>query len=78
AGDAGSTGEAWIYSEPCLDTDDDGDKPLYSLYAMSSVLTKSGGGGVTVPEPSSLLGLITLGGLMLGSAVRLTGGGSDT
>ncbi|MFM6632087.1 MAG: PEP-CTERM sorting domain-containing protein, partial [Microcystis panniformis] len=31
-----------------------------------------------VPEPSSLLGFITLGGLMLGSAVRLTGGGRDT
>jgi len=32
----------------------------------------------SVPEPSSLLGFITLGGLMLGGAVRLTGGGSDT
>ncbi|GBF56010.1 hypothetical protein N0824_03896 [Microcystis sp. 0824] len=69
-GDAGSTGEAWLYSDPCVDADDDGDKPLYSLYAMSSVLTKPGGGGVTVPEPSSLLGFITLGGLMLGGAVR--------
>jgi hypothetical protein len=77
-GDAGSTGEAWLYSDPCVDADDDGDKPLYSLYAMSPVLTKPGGGGVTVPEPSSLLGFITLGGLMLGGAVRLTGGGSDT
>ncbi len=31
-----------------------------------------------VPEPTSVLGFITLGGLMLGGAVRLTGGGSDT
>jgi hypothetical protein len=47
------------------------------LYGISSVLTVPTP-AVTVPEPSSLLGLITLGGLMLGSAVRLTGGGSDT
>jgi hypothetical protein len=38
------------------------------LYAMSSVLTVTTP-AVTVPEPSSLLGLITLGGLMLGGAV---------
>ncbi|CCI30479.1 PEP-CTERM sorting domain-containing protein [Microcystis sp. T1-4] len=43
-----------------------------SLYAMSSVLTVPGNQPepVTVPEPSSLLGFITLGGLMLGGAVR--------
>jgi len=52
------------------------DIPL-PFYGMSSVLTVPTP-AVTVPEPSSLLGLITLGGLMLGSAVRLTGGGSDT
>ncbi|TRU33398.1 MAG: PEP-CTERM sorting domain-containing protein [Microcystis aeruginosa Ma_MB_F_20061100_S20] len=38
------------------------------LYGISSVLTVPTP-AVTVPEPSSLLGLITLGGLMLGSAV---------
>ncbi|GCL53112.1 hypothetical protein NIES3806_04420 [Microcystis aeruginosa NIES-3806] len=43
-----------------------------SLYAMSSVLTVPGNqpAPVPVPEPSSLLGFITLGGLMLGGAVR--------
>jgi hypothetical protein len=43
-----------------------------SLYAMSSVLTVPGNqpAPVPVPEPASLLGYITLGGLMLGSAVR--------
>jgi len=40
-----------------------------SLYGMSSVLTVPTP-AVTVPEPSSLLGYITLGGLMLGGAVR--------
>ena len=51
------------------------------FFGMSGVLTVPGNQPpqpVTVPEPSSLLGLITLGGLMLGGAVRLTGGGSDT
>ncbi|BCU12036.1 PEP-CTERM sorting domain-containing protein [Microcystis aeruginosa] len=40
-----------------------------SLYGMSSVLTVPSA-AVSVPEPSSLLGFITLGGLMLGGAVR--------
>ncbi|ARI79405.1 PEP-CTERM sorting domain-containing protein [Microcystis sp. LEGE 00066] len=43
------------------------------MYAMSSVLTVPGNQPnqpVTVPEPTSLLGYITLGGLMLGGAVR--------
>ena len=39
------------------------------FYGMSSILTVPGS-PVTVPEPSSLLGYITLGGLMLGGAVR--------
>ncbi|REJ40114.1 MAG: PEP-CTERM sorting domain-containing protein [Microcystis flos-aquae TF09] len=39
------------------------------LYGMSSVLTVPSA-AVSVPEPSSLLGFITLGGLMLGGAVR--------
>ena len=55
---------------------------LFQMYGLSSILTvptpPSPPSPVPVPEPSSLLGLITLGGLMLGSAVRLTGGGSDT
>ncbi|WP_375329194.1 PEP-CTERM sorting domain-containing protein [Microcystis sp. BLCC-F210] len=43
----------------------------WGLYAMSSVLTVPvQPEPVTVPEPSSLLGYITLGGLMLGGAVR--------
>jgi hypothetical protein len=40
------------------------------LYGISSVLTVPGGSPQQVPEPSSLLGFITLGGLMLGGAVR--------
>ena len=40
------------------------------LYGISSVLTVPGGSPQQVPEPSSLLGYITLGGLMLGGAVR--------
>jgi len=54
-----------------------GNATLLKLYGMSSVLTVPTP-AVSVPEPSSLLGLITLGGLMLGGAVRLTGGSSDT
>ncbi|CCI32890.1 PEP-CTERM sorting domain-containing protein [Microcystis sp. T1-4] len=45
---------------------------LARMYAMSSVLTVPGNqpAPVPVPEPASLLGFITLGSLMLGSAVR--------
>ncbi|MCA2504427.1 MAG: PEP-CTERM sorting domain-containing protein [Microcystis sp. M54BS1] len=50
---------------------------VYQFYGISTVLTVPTP-AVSVPEPSSLLGFITLGGLMLGSAVRLTGGGSGT
>ncbi|TRU30401.1 MAG: PEP-CTERM sorting domain-containing protein [Microcystis aeruginosa Ma_QC_B_20070730_S2] len=47
----------------------DGPPPFsLRLYSMSSVLTVPTP-AVSVPEPSSLLGLITLGGLMLGGAV---------
>ena len=41
-----------------------------SLYGMSSVLTVPQEEPESVPEPSSILGFITLGGLMLGEAVR--------
>jgi hypothetical protein len=41
----------------------------YRFYGISTVLTVPTP-AVTVPEPSSLLGFITLGGLMLGGAVR--------
>jgi hypothetical protein len=40
------------------------------LYGMSSVLTKPTPPVLEVPERSSLLGFITLGGLMLGGTVR--------
>ena len=65
-GDSGRADYGWIfdglYQPPSL----------WSLYAMSSVLTVPGNQPepVTVPEPTSLLGYITLGGLMLGGAVR--------
>ena len=56
-----------------------GGSEVYPFYGISTVLTvPSSDPPVSVPEPSSLLGCITLGGLMLGGAVRLTGGGSDT
>ena len=42
---------------------------VYQFYGISTVLTVPTP-AVTVPEPSSLLGFITLGGLMLGGAVR--------
>ncbi|TRV14927.1 MAG: PEP-CTERM sorting domain-containing protein [Microcystis wesenbergii Mw_MB_S_20031200_S109] len=54
----------WIDDQTAIDPVN-----LRSMYALSGVLTKPGGGGITVPEPSSLLGFITLGGLMLGGAV---------
>ncbi|NCQ94899.1 MAG: PEP-CTERM sorting domain-containing protein [Microcystis wesenbergii Mw_QC_S_20081001_S30D] len=67
-GDAGSTGLGWIFSNPSVDADDDGVRPLYSLYAMSSLLTVPQ--SVSVPESTvPVVGFITLGGLMLGSAV---------
>ncbi|GBD52455.1 PEP-CTERM sorting domain-containing protein [Microcystis aeruginosa NIES-298] len=66
AGRADQTTGGWIaYSSPDYFSN-------YRLYAMSSVLTVPGNqpAPVPVPEPSSLLGFITLGGLMLGGAVR--------
>lgn len=64
---------AWI------DESGKGGSEVYPFYGISTVLTvPSSDPPVSVPEPSSLLGCITLGGLMLGGAVRLTGGGSDT
>ncbi|GCA85241.1 hypothetical protein MiHa_03220 [Microcystis aeruginosa NIES-2522] len=67
AGRADQTTGGWIaYSSPDYFSN-------LRLYAMSSVLTVPGNqppAPVTVPEPSSLLGFITLGGLMLGGAVR--------
>jgi hypothetical protein len=42
---------------------------VYQFYGISTVLTVPTP-AVTVPEPSSLLGFITLGGFMLGGAVR--------
>ncbi len=63
---AGETGEYWISFKIMAPG------TLNHMYAMSSVLTVPGNQPepVTVPEPTSLLGYITLGGLMLGSAVR--------
>ena len=54
----------WIQNSITLRTS------LRRLYGMSSVLTKPTPPVLKVPEPSSLLGFITLGGLMLGGAVR--------
>ncbi|GBL15072.1 hypothetical protein MTo_02382 [Microcystis aeruginosa NIES-1211] len=65
-GRADQTTNQWItYSSPDYFSN-------YRLYAMSSMLTVPGNqpAPVPVPEPASLLGYITLGGLMLGSAVR--------
>jgi hypothetical protein len=42
------------------------------LYGISSVLAVPSAPTTTTPEPSSLLGFITLGGLMLGGAARKT------
>jgi fructose-1-phosphate kinase PfkB-like protein len=55
----------WIDAQTAIDRVN-----VRSMYALSGVLTKPGGGGITVPEPTSVLGFITLGGLMLGGAVR--------
>jgi hypothetical protein len=49
---------------------DEGQKKLYNLYGISSVLTVPTPTTATTPEPSSLLSFITLGGLILGGAVR--------
>jgi hypothetical protein len=72
-GNSGATYGNWINA---------GDRDysqVFGMYGLSSILTvPTPPAPVPVPEPSSLLGLITLGGLMLGGAVRLTGGGSDT
>jgi hypothetical protein len=54
----------WIDAQTAIDRVN-----VRSMYALSGVLTKPGGGGITVPEPTSVLGFITLGGLMLGGAV---------
>jgi hypothetical protein len=51
-------------------TADDGQAKLYNLYGISSVLTVPTPTTATTPEPSSLLSFITLGGLILGGAVR--------
>ena len=67
AGWSGAIGGDWMAFTPRARSDA---SPY--MYAMSSVLTVPGGNqpAVTVPEPASLLGYITLGGLMLGGAVR--------
>ena len=54
----------WIFAA------DDGQNKLYNLYGISSVLTVPTPTTATTPEPSSLLSFITLGGLILGGAVR--------
>ncbi|CAO5033310.1 PEP-CTERM protein-sorting domain-containing protein [Microcystis aeruginosa] len=61
-GDVLATGVYWVFVEG-LSNDN-----YFGFYGMSGVLTVPA--AVTVPEPSSLLGYITLGGLMLGGAVR--------
>jgi hypothetical protein len=56
-------GSAWINESGKVGSEE------YRFYGISTVLTVPTP-AVTVPEPSSLLGFITLGGLMLGGAVR--------
>ncbi|BCU12040.1 PEP-CTERM sorting domain-containing protein [Microcystis aeruginosa] len=64
-GSSTNINSAWMYTATFPYTSQ------YTLYGMSSVLTvPTPTPAVSVPEPSSLLGLITLGGLMLGGAVR--------
>jgi hypothetical protein len=63
-GDSTLNGVEWVNlgeASPSVD---------FSLYGMSSVLTVQGAQPQPVPEPSSLLGYITLGSLMLGGAIR--------
>ncbi|TRV09422.1 MAG: PEP-CTERM sorting domain-containing protein [Microcystis wesenbergii Mw_MB_S_20031200_S109] len=62
-GNSSLTSASWIgTSTPLFNS------TLYSMYGMSSVLTVPQ--AQPVPEPSSLLGYITLGSLMLGGAIR--------
>jgi hypothetical protein len=49
---------------------DEGRAKLYNLYGISDIVTVPTPTTATTPEPSSLLSFITLGGLMLGGAVR--------
>ncbi|NCR77087.1 MAG: PEP-CTERM sorting domain-containing protein [Microcystis aeruginosa K13-06] len=60
---AGVLGSGWISESGKSGSEE------YRFYGISTVLTVPTP-AVTVPEPSSLLGFITLGGLMLGGAVR--------
>ena len=60
---AGVLGSGWINESVKSGSEE------YRFYGISTVLTVPTP-AVTVPEPSSLLGFITLGGLMLGGAVR--------
>ncbi|MBD2620392.1 PEP-CTERM sorting domain-containing protein [Microcystis flos-aquae FACHB-1344] len=60
---AGVLGSGWINESGKSGSEE------YRFYGISTVLTVPTP-AVTVPEPSSLLGFITLGGLMLGGAVR--------
>ncbi|TRU26257.1 MAG: PEP-CTERM sorting domain-containing protein [Microcystis aeruginosa Ma_SC_T_19800800_S464] len=72
----GSSGTAELGFSSDIDNnwiseDDETRSLLKNLYGMSSVLTVPGGAQPQpVPEPSSLLGYITLGSLMLGVAIR--------
>jgi hypothetical protein len=59
-----TSSNGWIDAQTAIDRVN-----VRSVYALSGVLTKPGGGGITVPEHTSILGFITLGGLMLGGAV---------
>ncbi|AKE63186.1 hypothetical protein MYAER_0826 [Microcystis aeruginosa NIES-2549] len=62
-------GRASSITAEWITMDDSNRFGISRLYGISSVLTVPTP-AVTVPEPSSLLGFITLGGLMLGGAVR--------
>jgi len=62
---AGNNGDSNWYNYLVLDSTNQ-----FPLMGISSVLTVPAPAPVTTPEPSTLLGFITLGGLMLGGAVR--------